>query len=648
MTADSTLHRQTLQLPLAPLGADNPLPLPDGLLEAPFSLDDDLPAELQAGARIEQPRSMHPYLLQDGYGRGRQPTEVEAVVLDNGILRATFLPWLGGRLWSLVDLATGEDLVYANACVQPANLALRNAWVAGGVEWNIGTKGHSAHTMAPLHAAVVDGPDGAPRLRMWELDRVRRVVFQIDAWLPAGARGLHVYVRIENPNEADVPMYWWSNAAVRQHADLRVLAPARRAYATGYDGTVAEVSVPSASAGDHTWPAASPRSADYFYAIEETGQPWVAGVDSTGHGLAIVSTSRLHGRKLFCWGSGEGGRHWQRWLSPDGGEYLELQAGLTATQFEHVLMPACTSWDWLEVYGDVTADARVAHGEDWDTAVAHVAGRVAELAAPEYLDTTLASARALADQAPAQGLAAGSGWGALERELRRATGEPWIDETSRPFSAATLAAEQDPWHRLLTESGTDPFTGADPAAAPLSYVTGGLWENRLHRLAPSWLRDYHLGVLAHARADLDTARDYLRSSHTHRPNAWARRGEARVLTEQGETSAALELLTEALQLAPEEPGLLLEAMSAALAAGRPGLALTCFDSAPQASRSSGRARLLEGTAALRTGARDRAEAVLASDLMIPDLREGERSLSDLWRETFGDRPIPAHYDFRMN
>lgn len=89
-------------------------------------------------------------------------------------------------------------------------------------------------------------------------------------------------------------------------------------------------------------------------------------------------------------------------------------------------------------------------------------------------------------------------------------------------------------------------------------------------------------------------------------------------------------------------------MSAALTAGRPALALTLFDSAPAASRSGGRARLLEGTAALRTGERERAEEVLASDLVIPDLREGERTLSDLWRETFPDRPVPAHYDFRMN
>src|SRR5690625_2524055 len=102
-----------------------------------------------------------------------------------------------------------------------------------------------------------------------------------------------------------------------------------------------------------------------------------------------------------------------------------------------------------------------------------------------------------------------------------------------------------------------------------------------------------------------------------------------------------------MRLAPTQPHLLLEAMSAALAADRPELALTLFDAAPASSTRAGRARLLEGTAALRTGDRGRAEAVLASALVIPDLREGERSLSDLWHEVYGDEPVPAHYDFRM-
>jgi hypothetical protein len=39
--------------------------------------------------------------------------------------------------------------------------------------------------------------------------------------------------------------------------------------------------------------------------------------------------------------------------------------------------------------------------------------------------------------------------------------------------------------------------------------------------------------------------------------------------------------------------------------------------------------------------------LLASAIVVPDLREGETSLSDLWLQMYPDEPLPAEYDFRM-
>src|SRR5699024_12360897 len=86
-------------------------------------------------------------------------------------------------------------------------------------------------------------------------------------------------------------------------------------------------------------------------------------------------------------------------------------------------------------------------------------------------------------------------------------------------------------------------------------------------------------------------------------------------------------------------------MTAVLAIGQAQRALDLFDAAPAAARAGGRARLLEGTAALRAGARQRAEAVLASNIVISDIREGERSLSDLWREVCPETDRPPHATF---
>ena len=64
-------------------------------------------------------------------------------------------------------------------------------------------------------------------------------------------------------------------------------------------------------------------------------------------------------------------------------------------------------------------------------------------------------------------------------------------------------------------------------------------------------------------------------------------------------------------------------------------------------RARGRIRLLEAWAALGAGDLGRVDAILAAGLEIADLREGERSIDQLWRAAFPDRDVPAEYDFRM-
>ncbi|QMU71431.1 hypothetical protein [Streptacidiphilus sp. P02-A3a] len=79
------------------------------------------------------------------------------------------------------------------------------------------------------------------------------------------------------------------------------------------------------------------------------------------------STERLRGRKLFCWGTTTGGRHWQEWLPGPDRAYLEIQAGLARTQLEHLPMPARSSWSWIGGYGLLAVDPQTVHGS-WDQA----------------------------------------------------------------------------------------------------------------------------------------------------------------------------------------------------------------------------------------------------------------------------------------
>ncbi|MGH3716666.1 MAG: DUF5107 domain-containing protein, partial [Micromonosporaceae bacterium] len=576
------LRVETLRLPVAELGELNPLPPLAGPLESPFTLDTSgLPASIVRGTRYGHVPHLMPYLTQDGYGRDRRPGELRTAVLENDVLRAEFALTLGGRLWSLRHKPSGRELVYRNQVFQPANLALRNAWFSGGVEWNIGTRGHSPTTCAPLHAGVVSGPGGTPMLRMWQWERLRSVAFGVDAWLDGGL--LLVHVRIRNPNPETVPMYWWSNIAVEQTEGVRVLAPASSAYRTTYDGRLAEVPTPGEP--DHTYPAQAPYAADFFFRVPDSEQPWIAALDGTGHGLFQTSTGRLRGRKLFVWGRSAGGRHWQDWLSGGGQEYLEIQAGLAATQYEHVPMPAGASWSWVEAYGLASVDPAASHGTDWSAAVGATGTAVRQLAPEATLDAALAAAVGLADTPPTELLQVGDGWGALERRRRALTGEPAPDSPGTPYPDATLTDEQSPYAALLDTGELPP---ADPATPPAGYVTGPDWRRRLAGAESSWHSRLLLGVAAHAEGDLVAARQAYTESLAHVRTPWALRNLA--LLETGDARA--DLLLRACELAPRLRQLTTEAGEALLQADRPADALALLDRAPEPVRRHGRTRLL--------------------------------------------------------
>ncbi|HYI55208.1 MAG TPA: DUF5107 domain-containing protein, partial [Microlunatus sp.] len=199
----SALELSTLTLATAPVGI-GPLPplRPTADLHAVevqgTDGDQGIDEEMAANLAYGRVPSVLPYLPQDAYDRTLVDVAHPVAVLSNERLRATFLLGQGGRLWSLIDLVTGRELLYANAALQPGNLALRNAWFAGGVEWNLGTTGHHPLTCEPLHAARIRLPDGSAGLRLWEYERMRELVFQIDAWLPDGAAQLAVQVTVTN------------------------------------------------------------------------------------------------------------------------------------------------------------------------------------------------------------------------------------------------------------------------------------------------------------------------------------------------------------------------------------------------------------------------------------------------------------------
>src|ERR671911_284861 len=322
------VSQTTLRVLAAELGPESPLPPLTGLQRLPDpSTSPDLPPDMRERIAYGQLANPLPYALQNSYLRDLGPQEISAIRMTNGRLEALVLPGLGGRVWSLREPAADRDLVFTNPRLQFANLALTNAWFAGSVPSGRGTA-----------------------LRIWEWERTRDLAFSVDLLMPADRPVLLAFVRVRNPDPEPKPLYWWTNIAVPEEPGVRVVAPATRAWRTGYDGSIASVDIPFAddAATDVSYPLAAQRAADYFFQVPPMRRPWIAAVQADGSGVVQTSTASLRGRKLFLWGTAAGGRHWQEWLCGPGSRYLEIQAGLATTQFEHLRLQGSAEISWAE------------------------------------------------------------------------------------------------------------------------------------------------------------------------------------------------------------------------------------------------------------------------------------------------------------
>ena len=576
-----------------------------------------------------------PYMIQDGYNREKKEMTVPTVVLENENLKAVFLPEYGGRLWSLYDKNAKKDLLYTNSVIQPCNFALRNAWLAGGVEFNIGIKGHTPLTCSPMFCELI-GKDG---VRFFEFERKRGVSYSITATLPENSHALYIKVQIENTSNKTVPMYWWSNIAFPEKPDTRVIVPTDEAIHCSYmcdHYEVEKVKVPDKGDGlDVSYSYNLPVAADYFYKIPKNESKWIVAVNPDGKGLLQYSTAKLAGRKLFLWGNGVGGRHWNEFLSEKGQAYVEIQAGLATTQLEHLPMPAGETWEWIEGYTAIDGANKDFYG-DWQTAISTVESRMQEKIAGEKIKA-IADLKDVCFDGERKLVFNGSDWGALENKVREASGENAI---SRYIEYPKVEDEETKAWRCLLENGVLPCP--DPALPPASYVVSEFWKQKIEsslkeRDGEHWYSQMQLGVVKYALDDNDGAKKAWERSIALTPSVWAYRNLAMLLkNEYGKIDLALQYMQTAYGLAgaKECVSFLREYADILTTYKKDAEWVEIYRGLPEKLAKNDRLTVYYAVALLHLGCLREAAAIITPEFELSDIKEGELSVSALWTEIY--------------
>ncbi len=605
-----------------------------------------------------------PYTTLGDYDRSEELRDFEAFILENDFLKAVFIPSLGGRMWSLFDKVRKRDLVVDNPVFRPCNLAARNAWFSGGVEWNCGFPGHHPLTCDKVYGAQYLAEKGIPVLRLYAFERCRAITYQMDFFLPDYSETLFARMRLVNGSDKVIPIYWWSTIAEEEKEGARVIVPADEAYFKhGVINPLGKGPVPMRNGFDTTYPTNHIDSNDDFYKIPEDARKYQAYIDAEGYGLIHSSTKRLKGRKLFVWGTSDSSKNWQKLLTNKEGEkhpYIEIQAGLCYTQQGSFPFPPCSAIEWIEAYTPIEIDPEKVHCE-YNQARKNVEAWLNETIPESLLDTMLNETKKEALKKIPYTYK-GHPWGALDNEIKTALGKKII---SPNLCFGELEDEQKLWLRFLKNGFLDE---PDPIEAPISYMVQDEWYDLLKKTVrgsdkQNWYAWYNLALCYYARTEYELAREMFEKSLSLKVSTWSYHGLACTLFNLNECKDGASKLEKAVRLNNGDLSLAKESVRLCDYFKQYDVARSIYEDILTEECKRDPYVLGYYAASLAyTGNPEQTKAILEENggLFIPDIREGDETITNAYIHAiqqlekqngriadYNDVVVPQKIDYRM-
>ena len=634
------LYTESKVYDVAHMDRENPLPFfSDEIEDFAVSVDNSMTEEEIRYIGWANGRKVLPYKMQDHYTREIKKRELKTIVLENRHLRVEILPELEGRIYSLYDKDEKKELLFKNPCIHFANLAIRDAWWAGGIEWNMAQFGHSYFTCSPVYVAKINLNGSAAGIRIYEYERRKGIFWQIDLHLPEDSKHLLCHMKFTNNSRDRLPMYWWTNIAVKETRDTRVIAPASEVIymnpfrELNYDyGKSTLPNIPPLNKKDATFPGNYNFASEMYYQCQNSQAPWGVAVEKDGYGILEMSTKRLPVKKMFCSGMFQGGKHWKEFVSREGEAYIELQSGVGRTQQHSIPMEAGETWEWTEIFGPIKTDPEKAYSEDWHEVVSSIEKTVYSIISPEEMneiDRRLAGT-ALAN--PGKILHRGSGWGALEIERCKYEGLEDSIPSSMVFPVDSIGSEEKPWFDLLRYGK---LPEVETSQIPVSWMVQIEWLTLLEKslkTGKSWYSLLHYGVMLLENNRKEEAKKAWKESIELKPSAWAFRNLGQCALREGELTEACKYMERAWERASMngivEAGLLEEYLGLLVKCEMYDNALEVYESQPKEMQDVDRVQMIRARIAYEKNDFDTLDEIFKKELAC--VREGETELTDLW------------------
>ena len=276
-------------------------------------------------------RPVYPYPHLDALSNTKTNKNWKAVYLENEYLRVSVLPELGGHIYEIFDKTTKRDVLYSNPVMKYAMVALRGAWVSGGIEWNF-PDGHTLTTVSPIDYVIRTEPDGSAAVAVGDTERVQGMQWQVIIRLRPGRRDVETEVTLNNRREVPGRYWFWSTAGAPAADDMRFVYPMREAYPHAFWPVF---TFPKEKGIDVSKFIEVPNFLSLF-ARNSIRDYFGVYYDKSDWGIVHVADHReMPGKKTWTWGTDDNGDIWVDKLTDGGHQYVEFQGGRFETQMEH-------------------------------------------------------------------------------------------------------------------------------------------------------------------------------------------------------------------------------------------------------------------------------------------------------------------------
>ena len=273
----------------------------------------------------------YPYFRFDGFKVKGSDQDWKNVVLENDYIKVSMFPEVGGKIWGAIDKTTGKPFVYNNGVAKFRDIAMRGAWVSGGIEFNFGIIGHAPTSSTPVDYLVKKKEDGSVSCYIFSYEWLTRTVWTVEVNLPKDKAYFTTRTSWFNQSGLDQPYYHWMNAGYPVGKQAEFCYPGDHQISHG--GEV--FTFPTDDRGRKiNWYETNNFGDSKSYHVLGYYNDFY-GIYWHGEDFGSIHHSAFDeklGMKIFLWGQSREGGIWEELLTDHDGQYIELQSGRVFNQ----------------------------------------------------------------------------------------------------------------------------------------------------------------------------------------------------------------------------------------------------------------------------------------------------------------------------